>query len=1364
MATNPKPAVPSLTSVLRTGLHPMLARALAPLLADLEAKLRGEGRSYESICADLSDRLLARHVKIGNLKGNLEVFSARISRTPDLSSRNSEILEFARVLGANPRDIRRDDKAFSRGFDFDAVAERCTKMIGQEERKIAFELGRLGKLSGVALTQTPSSWKNLGVESAVVRALHHSGDQRIRTAALICLKDALSVIPKGEREHHLGESAITAVLRFAFARDADVASQIAALEVLACVSENSFSLALRERLGKPGIGDDFWVRRAAIRMMCQGDGQLLDPELLRIALRDPSPSVRQALAGQLPHLSAQAKDCAQILFKDEANEVRAEVLVALPALSAILDVSDIIAILAQALLLDTAEIVVRVALYQAVEIARSIADQDSSDFYAAIMPQLDRLHVEATSLAVRRWAALAREQMWCQDDPRASALLRDIRTATGELSEGQAARMPSVAQALREDPDFVARVLAVLAQRDFGYQIEAASLGRAPRIRRGERFRFRAWRAWHEFRSSSPEKRQGHPHTLGRVYGSEIIAPSGIMAELAPTKVPGEPLHIAEEDGWRPYLPLPDLALSALERGSLVRIATSEGITEVAPPEGLLRRLRSRIIFSRRFADLSSLRNWSRTRSIGPNSYLATLQKLGFTVQIRGYGRDGTGRPLDPAVLRFFPAIAFPILPLDVWRRLEIYFFSLYQNTLLHLAVFLGAVGLYFVGRHALANQRIRRARRAVPLVIGGWGTRGKSGTERIKAAFLNGLGLSIVSKTTGNEAMILHGDAFGSLQELFLYRPYDKATIWEQADVLHIARDVKADVMLWECMALNPSYVTVLQRHWMRDDISTITNTYPDHEDIQGPAGRNIPEVMTKFIPKRGILLTSEEQMRPILAQSAQELETRLEGVGWLEAGLLPAEALARFPYEEHPYNIVLVLKLADELGVERDFALKEMADRVVPDLGVLKRYPVAEINGRHISFVMGMSANERFGAFSNWVRMGFDRHDPYAGPGEWITAVVNNRADRVPRSKVFAEFLVDDVALDRIVLIGSNLAGMRGYLNDAWERFEANLSLFSDRDSQSPAERLESAARRMRIAYRPEHLIARARFIWSQIGLPHDGVDPAVLFEETSLEQALDGVRPDLRRSVLGHVAEMRRTVREYEALVAALHAPEGQERAEGMFREAARGWFEAKLMVIEDFHATGDAVIAQLAEMTPPGFRNHVMGIQNIKGTGLDFVYKWQAWEQIARACEMAESDDPQLMAEGIQRLVAQKEFGIASENRVRSTLSNLIKRGDREPSLIAQVDFIERALDEQMARVRAEMTRDQRGRIGGRLISMLEAVLEPLDSMRRRYRAEQIYRDLATERISRPRAAYELKRITLRQKGGWLFSGRFGWKAR
>src|SRR5208283_406553 len=88
-------------------------------------------------------------------------------------------------------------------------------------------------------------------------------------------------------------------------------------------------------------------------------------------------------------------------------------------------------------------------------------------------------------------------------------------------------------------------------------------------------------------------------------------------------------------------------------------------------------------------------------------------------------------------------------------------------------------------------------------------------------------------------------------------------------------------------------------------------------------------------------------------------------------------SDLLARFPYHEHPKNIALVAALAQALGIPASVAIVEMADHVVPDLGVLKTYPRVRYAGRTVAFTNGMSANERTGALSNWVRMGFDKRD---------------------------------------------------------------------------------------------------------------------------------------------------------------------------------------------------------------------------------------------------------------------------------------------------------------------------------------------------------------------------------------------------
>src|SRR5690606_33235400 len=354
----------------------------------------------------------------------------------------------------------------------------------------------------------------------------------------------------------------------------------------------------------------------------------------------------------------------------------------------------------------------------------------------------------------------------------------------------------------------------------------------------------------------------------------------------------------------------------------------------------------------------------------------------------------------------------------------------------------LGLAGL-FLGSGYLRRRKIADARAAIPLSIGGWGTRGKSGTERLKAGLFHGLGFRTFSKTTGCEAMFIHAAPLGTQVEIYTFRPYGKATIWEQRDLLQVAAGLESEVFLWECMALNPEYVDILQRGWMRDDFATITNTYPDHEDIQGPAGIDVATVIGRFIPDHKLVISSELAFNPVLRAIARQRGAEMLEIGDHEGELLAEDLLALFPYSEHPRNIALVTELARWPGIDDELAIVTMADYVYPDLGVLKFYPEVLVRGRRLSFVNGCSANERAGFLNNWQRTGCDKLAAAGDPERMVITVVNNRDDRVSRSEVFSRILVNDVSVDAHVLIGTNLAGLSIFIDRALEVFAAEQEL---------------------------------------------------------------------------------------------------------------------------------------------------------------------------------------------------------------------------------------------------------------------------------------------------------------------------------
>ncbi|MDQ3235268.1 MAG: hypothetical protein M3Q07_25950 [Pseudobdellovibrionaceae bacterium] len=507
----------------------------------------------------------------------------------------------------------------------------------------------------------------------------------------------------------------------------------------------------------------------------------------------------------------------------------------------------------------------------------------------------------------------------------------------------------------------------------------------------------------------------------------------------------------------------------------------------------------------------------------------------------------------------------------DYLVRLQIFMADRHANSVGELLLFCFALAGLFIFLHSRRNRQGRIDRSAIRLVIGGWGSRGKSGTERLKAALFNSMGRSLLCKTTGCEPVLLYGARFGALEEIPLHRPYDKATIWEQLDVLHIAAEAKVDVFLWECMGLNPEYVKLMQQDWMRDDISTITNTYPDHEDIQGPAGSDVAESIASFIAPGGQVMTTEQLMFPLLEKRCIERNASIEQPTSMDMHGITDEVLRRFPYNEHPHNIALTLALARKMGVSQDYALKEMADRIKPDIGVLRTYPAVIIQGRGLEFSNGFSANEKFACQSNWERLGLSQLTLAHAPKVWLTALVNNREDRVTRSQVFAHFLAHDLDLDRMYLVGTNLDGFESFYFDTVRSLVMGLNLKTADDARSI---LLEYGRRLRIPETREVLDRRVH------GLPPHN--------------------------------EISRTFQEWQSLLDELSAaPYAAPMAEKIRNFLVRCFRHKLVKVAPDTDVR--TLLSLIISTTPEGFENKMHGMQNIKGIGLLWL---ELWEQLGR----------------------------------------------------------------------------------------------------------------------------------------------------
>lgn len=991
----------------------------------------------------------------------------------------------------------------------------------------------------------------------------------------------------------------------------------------------------------------------------------------------------------------------------------------------------------------------------------------------------------------------------------------------------------------------VGRALAELTREDWG--VFGSLTRRTLRLHRGERFTAKLWRVLHELRHRAPNKRQGFRHTIGRVFTGTLRAHSGRLEEVTPTVVPGERVHIRGEGGWGRHVPTVDDASSLpVLRSEPVELYSSFGVTRLRATGSLPGRLWARLRLALRYADVAA----QRTRSL--DSAEPEERRRYLTMLRDRYGVDVSIEPPPPTAEhpRRLPARVTSLLPVpraparsdapperphaalalapgglvsSALPRLEEwldtyahYFLSMQANEQSSLAAFFVGAFAVFFGESHRRRRAIDRARASIPLCIGGWGTRGKSGTERIKAGLFHGLGYQVFSKTTGCEAMMIHSIPEGPSSEIFVFRPYGKATIWEQRNLLELGAALRADVFLWECMALNPKYVEVLQHKWMRDDLTTLTNAYPDHEDIQGPAGINVAETIACFIPLAGTMITSEINFLPLFREVSRRRRTRMIALGNRDGELIARELLDLFPYQEHPRNIALVATMAEHLGLERDLAIVTMAQHVVPDLGVLKSYPKVRVRGRVLEFINGCSANERAGFMANWDRTGCAALAGSDDPEQLVITVVNNRDDRISRSEVFARILVSDTVVDRHVLIGTNLRGLVAFVRGSLGVYLQSLQIVRPDDREQAdgraraVGRLAALMRRLRIsAPEPDPLLLRlhtyavgaglqvrdpapVRAVCERV-LAHDGATelPKVqreLEEDRALQAALDGalhehapaaspappevLGPCTRKELVAHfVRQLARSViharlqRQLEQALASRRSDD-IDAFEARVREAYRVLFEDMLIVVEDPKTKGDAIIQACARCVPPGTHVRIMGTQNIKGTGLDFVYRWLAIDAVqAELRAHAEAPGAEGRIAALERLEAFADHGVADLGLL---LAFLRTHEPGSPAERAVLDRLRGKVEPAHAKRKAALDVDTgssapagQKKAGWKetAVGWVEGWLDFLDGARRFHESAGIMRDLVNARIAHPKAAVLMRDIYTREKGGWLYKRLF-----
>ena len=271
---------------------------------------------------------------------------------------------------------------------------------------------------------------------------------------------------------------------------------------------------------------------------------------------------------------------------------------------------------------------------------------------------------------------------------------------------------------------------------------------------------------------------------------------------------------------------------------------------------------------------------------------------------------------------------------------------------------------------------RARRDRRALSHVVYVNGTRGKSTVTRMIAAGLTAGGHRVLTKTTGTVPIAIHPDG---RQELIERKA--PANIREQLTYLHKAAKERADILVIECMALQPEYQRVSGRNMLCCDVGVITNARLDHMDVMGDTREEVLDCLMEMLPEHGRIFTAERDFPRQMYARAQKLRSTLTVSDPASLADIPGAMDLDFPE-----NVALALDVCVGLGVDRRTAWEGVKNFIRDP------FALSVFGGEDLTFVNALSAND-----VSSTKMIYERT---RGPGEELILLINNRADRPARA----------------------------------------------------------------------------------------------------------------------------------------------------------------------------------------------------------------------------------------------------------------------------------------------------------------------------------------------------------------------------
>jgi hypothetical protein len=345
--------------------------------------------------------------------------------------------------------------------------------------------------------------------------------------------------------------------------------------------------------------------------------------------------------------------------------------------------------------------------------------------------------------------------------------------------------------------------------------------------------------------------------------------------------------------------------------------------------------------------------------------------------------------------------------------------------------------------------------------------------------------------------------------------------------------------------------------------------------------------------------------------------------------------------------------------------------------------------------------------------------------------------------------------------LLIGSNLSGFQSYLEETWSVYQYKLSLEAT-DKENTYEKLLGYAKKFKLIRTKKQLLKRLEIMMQAVEVTKE-------MQQKALEEYNDLEKLKTTLNDFPDVIHFYKKIKpQYDLLQTLLKKSQSDTPIEQLnkeFRDSLWQWLKSRIIVLHNYHANGNEVISMMQRHTPIGMHNKIIGIQNIKGTGLDFAYRWVAWGVCYEICQEIQSNDAESIQEGINDLASFDGHGKLTIELTQKCI-NIAKNSVSTQSEYyqAQIKLIETTINEVKENLSSLSKETETtvkkdsfvSKIKEFFLEIIEKFLDAGDAVKRRKKADKIYKDLVNFHISHKKAAIELQKITKRQKGGWFIN--------